>query len=93
MALRELVFALGMIAAASPLSAGVQEPAGPGAAPEGGPGTLYCMRIEAIIGSRIEEVKCWTREQWAENEVDVDIEWAKEGVAIIDGGVRQPVGG
>ena len=31
------------------------------------------MRIEAITGSRIEELKCWTREEWAEQGVDVDV--------------------
>jgi hypothetical protein len=90
MAHKSLVIALGMIAAASPAFATIQEPA-PMGAPEGSPDTLYCMRIEAIIGSRIEEVKCWTREEWAENEVDVDAEWAKEGVAIVVDGVRRPV--
>ena len=48
------------------------------------------MRIEAIIGSRLEEVKCWTRQQWADNEVDVDKDWAEEGVAVITNGVRRP---
>ena len=41
------------------------------------------MRIEAITGSRIEELKCWTREEWAEQGVDVDEDWAKEGVRTI----------
>jgi uncharacterized protein YjhX (UPF0386 family) len=41
------------------------------------------MHIEAITGSRIEKLKCWTREEWAEQEVDVDAEWAKEGVRTI----------
>ena len=90
MAHKSLVIALGMIVAAPPAFATIQEPA-PMGAPEGTPDTLYCMKIEAIIGSRIEEVKCWTREEWAENEVDVDAEWAREGVAIVVDGVRQPV--
>jgi hypothetical protein len=54
-------------------------PAGPAGTPE----TKYCMRIEAITGSRLEELKCWTREEWAEREVDVDLEWAREGVRTI----------
>ena len=41
------------------------------------------MRIEAITGSRIEELKCWTRQEWAERGVDVDADWAKEGVRTI----------
>jgi uncharacterized protein YjhX (UPF0386 family) len=41
------------------------------------------MRIEAITGSRIEELKCWTRAEWADRGVDVDVDWAKEGVRTI----------
>lgn len=85
--------ALGLVAAASPVSASVQDPAPLIGAPAGSPDTLYCMRIEAALGTRLEEVKCWTRGQWAENEVDVDRDWAEEGVAIISGGVRHPAGG
>ena len=88
-----LIVALGMIAAATSATASIQEPAETVGAPQGTPDTLYCMRIEAIVGSRLEEVKCWTRQQWAENEVDLDKEWAKEGVAIIADGVRRPVNG
>ena len=83
MAYRKLVMALGMIAAASPVSATSQHPDEATGAPAGTPETRYCMRIEAITGSRIEEVKCWTREEWAENGVDVDQDWAKEGVRTI----------
>ncbi len=83
MAYRELVIALGMIAAASPVSATSQHPDAGTGAPAGTPETRYCMRIEAITGSRIEELKCWTRQEWAENGVDVDRDWAKEGVRTI----------
>ena len=83
MAYRKLVMALGMIAAASPVSATSQHPDAATGAPAGTPETRYYMRIEAITGSRIEEVKCWTREEWAENGVDVDQDWAKEGVRTI----------
>ena len=81
MARKETILALTMILAASPLSAAgaTRE----GLAPPGTAETKYCMQIEAITGSRIEEVKCWTREEWAQREVDVDEEWAKEGVRII----------
>jgi len=83
MAFKALVAAVGLIAAASPLSASVQEP-GPGqGAPPGTPETLYCMHIEAVTGSRLEKVKCWTRAEWAERGVDVDHDWAKEGVSTI----------
>ena len=93
MAYKALAIALGMIAAASPAQATVQDPGETMGAPEGTADTRYCMWIEPVIGSRLEQVKCWTREEWAQNEVDVDAEWAEEGVAIIDGGVRRPVNG
>ena len=82
MALKALVLALGMIDAA-PLPAAVQYPEPTTAAPPGTPETKYCMHIEAITGSRIEKVKCWTRAEWAERDVDVDQDWAKEGVRTI----------
>ena len=83
MALKEIVLALGMIVAASPVSATSQDPEPTTGAPVGTPETRYCMHIEAITGSRIEELKCWTREEWAEQGVDVDKDWAKEGVRTI----------
>ena len=92
MAVRQLLIALGMIVAASPLSASIQDPLPPMGAPPGTPDTLYCMRIEAI-NSRIEKVKCWTRAEWAEREVDVDKDWAEGGVAIVVDGVRRPAKG
>ncbi len=83
MAYNALIVALGMIVAASPASASIHDPAPPGPAQTDSADTRYCLRIEAIIGSRIEEVRCWTRQEWAEKEVDVDREWAREGVAVI----------
>jgi hypothetical protein len=71
MALKEIVLALGMIVAASPLSATSQGPEPATGAPVGTPETRYCMHIEAITGSRIEQG------------VDVDKDWAKEGVRTI----------
>ena len=83
MALKELVLALGMIVAASPASAASQTQVPMLAPPAGSPDTKYCMHIEAITGSRLEEIKCWTREEWAEQGVDVDKDWAREGVRTI----------
>jgi hypothetical protein len=83
MAYKQMLIALGLIAASSPASASTREPPPPGPAPTDSADTRYCLRIEAIIGSRIEEVRCWTRGEWAEQEVDVDQEWDKEGVAVI----------
>jgi uncharacterized protein YjhX (UPF0386 family) len=51
------------------------------------------MYVEPVTGSRIERVECWTRAEWAEAGVDVDKDWAKEGVAIIEGGIRRSVRG
>lgn len=93
MAKKEIVIALGLIVAASPVAASVQAPARVMGAPAGTPDTLYCMRIEAVTGSRVDRVKCWTRERWAENEVDLDEEWAEEGVGIISNGVWRPANG
>lgn len=75
MALRSLLLASAAIAAASPLAA---------AAPSGTPETRYCMHIEAVTGTRLEAVKCWTRAEWAAQGVDVDKDWAKEGVRTVD---------
>ena len=83
MALKELILALGTIVAASAASATQRGPDPAAGAPAAGPDARYCMRIEAITGSRLEELKCWTRAEWAEQGVDVDEEWAKEGVSVI----------
>jgi hypothetical protein len=85
-----LIGALGMTVAFSPLSAqpdsGPLEPrlhpAPATPAPPGTPNTQYCMRVE-LTGNVAEPVRCWTRGEWAEQGVDVDLEWAKEGVSVI----------
>ena len=82
MAFKGLAAALSLAAAVSPVSATVHDPDRPAIAPPGTPETRYCMRIEAITGSRLEEIKCWTRAEWAERGVDVDQDWAKEGVSV-----------
>ena len=83
MAHRALILALSTILAASPLSAATQDQVAAEPAPAGGPDTRYCMRIEPVTGSRIETIECWTRQEWAEQGVDVDLEWAREGVRVI----------
>ena len=83
MALTILALASGLIAAASPLSGHDRDPALAATAPAGTPQTKYCMRIEAITGSRLEETKCWTRAEWAERGVDVDKDWPEEGVRTV----------
>jgi hypothetical protein len=81
MALKLSVIALSLIAAASPLSAAQPETDPAAGAPTAGPDAKYCMRVE-LTGNVIEPVKCWTRQQWADQGVDVDKEWAKEGVEV-----------
>jgi len=74
MAIGKVLLTLGLIAAAAPALA---------QAPAGSAETRYCMRIEALTGSRIERVKCWTREQWWAQGVDVDKDWPSEGVRVL----------
>ena len=73
MAIGKVLLALGLIAAAAPAVA---------QAPSGSADTRYCMKIETT-GNVVQRVKCWTRDQWAEQGVDVDRDWPKEGVRTI----------
>jgi len=52
-------------------------------APAGGPQTLYCMHVDPVTGSLVQTIQCWTREEWADQGVDVDKEWARNGVRVI----------
>ncbi|MEO8456116.1 MAG: hypothetical protein ABI454_13250 [Sphingomicrobium sp.] len=83
MAYREWIAAFGMVIAAVPVSATTAGPPTTTPAPPGTAETRYCLRVEPQTGSRIESVECWTREEWAEGGVDVDQEWAKEGVRVL----------
>lgn len=80
-----LALAFGLIvAAASPVLA---QPAGRddmAGAPAAGPEARYCLRVEPVTGTLVERVRCWTRAQWVEQGVDVDKEWAREGVSVIE---------
>lgn len=60
-------------------------PANPGAtgAPPGTPQTEYCLRVDPPTGSRMETIQCRTREDWADLDVNVDKEWAQNGVRTI----------
>ncbi len=82
MAHKALLVALTLAAIASPALAVNPAPV-PAEPPAGTPGTIYCMRIEPQTGSRLEAVRCWTRAEWAEQGVDVDHDWAREGVRVI----------
>lgn len=79
---RKLILALGLIATAAPLSATAYPAQGP-IPPAGTPDTKYCLRVEPITGSLIGGIKCLTREEWAEGDVDVDEVWARDGVRTI----------
>ena len=65
-------------AAAAPLAATLGDQA-----PAGTADTRYCMKVEAVTGTRVERTECWTRQEWAEQGVDVDRDWPKEGVRTI----------
>lgn len=83
---RKSALALGALAAlivAAPLPAENVAWRETSEAPAGTPDTRYCMRIEAATGSLVERTKCWTREQWAAQGVDVDRDWPKNGVRAI----------
>ena len=80
---KKLAVTFSLIVAASPALAQAPERDSMAGAPAAGPEARYCLRVAADTGSLIERVRCWTREQWAEQGVDVDKEWAKEGVSVI----------
>ena len=82
MAHRKLALALSLIAAATPVWGAPEERPRPATAPPGTVETRYCMWISAFTGTLIEQVKCWTRDQWARQGVDVDKDWPKEGVRV-----------
>ncbi len=81
MALKGLAVALGAILATS-AAASIQSTPTTGA-PAGDANTRYCLRVDPITGSRMETIQCRTREEWALLEVDVDQEWAENGVRIL----------
>ena len=80
MAPKGLIVALGLLVAASPISAAKHEPlTGP---PVADPQGKICLRVAAVTGTMVETVRCWTREEWADQDVDVDKEWAENGVVL-----------
>ena len=54
-------------------------------APDAPDGALYCLKMEPITGTRIGSILCWTRQEWADNEVDLDKAWAEDGIEVIGG--------
>ena len=81
---RTAAFGLIALAAASPAPAQPAARDAMAGAPAAGPGARYCLQVEPLTGTLVERVRCWTRRQWAEQGVDVDREWAKEGVAVLE---------
>lgn len=77
----ELIAAALMAAATSPVAAASAERTPP-MAPAESADARYCLRVDPATGSLIETIRCWTRDQWAEQGVSVDEAWAKEGVGI-----------
>lgn len=82
MAPKHLLVVATMIVTSPALAAGLQPTPATGA-PAGGPQTLYCMHVDPVTGSLVQTIQCWTREEWADQGVDVDKEWAKNGVRVI----------
>jgi hypothetical protein len=81
MAFKGLIVALTAIIATS--AAANVEPAPAAAAPEGTASTRYCLQVDPITGSRMETIQCRTRDDWASLGVDVDQEWAENGVKVL----------
>ena len=75
--------ALSLVAAASPLSATQPDPGVGMGAPLAPPDARYCLHVGPLTGSLVETVECWTREEWVDQDVNIDKEWAKEGVAVL----------
>ena len=82
MAHKILAAALGMVVVTSPVLAANLQP-GSTAAPPASADARYCLRVEPVTGSLLETIQCWTRAEWADQGVDVDKEWAKEGVEVL----------
>ena len=81
MAHKHLIMALGLLVVASPLGAAVHDnPAGD--TPTASANGKFCLKVEPLTGSKVETVQCMTREEWVAQGVDLDREWAKEGVIL-----------
>lgn len=82
MTFKAMITVVGLTLAAASVSAAASGQGELSTAPPAEPGARICLRLEAITGTRLEVVRCWTRQEWAEQGVDVDKEWPKEGVAV-----------
>lgn len=82
MAWKSILIASALIATAMPAWAS-QVPTDGEGAPPGSESALYCLKMEPITGTRIGSVLCWTRQEWADNDIDLDEAWAEDGVEVI----------
>ena len=74
----EIIAALTAIVASLQAPSASQVPTTP--APPGGPETRYCLRVDPAPDSLVATIQCRTRDDWASLDVDVDQEWAQNGV-------------
>ena len=88
MACKELIVALSMIVATSPALATQPQPTRGEGAPPASADSRYCLRVDPITGSKMETIRCETRDGWAQLGVDVDKEWSQNGVRIISSRVN-----
>ena len=72
-----------LIVTASPISAVHAKPAPAPIDPATSADARFCMRVGPWTGTNIERTRCWTRQQWADQGVDLEKEWPREGVRIL----------
>jgi len=82
MAHKNLVIFSFAVATASIAAASAPVPA---SAPPGNANTRYCMKVEPVTGTLLERIVCLTREEWDFQGVNLDKDWPKEGVRVIEG--------
>jgi len=88
MAWKTILLASILVTGALPVSASQSEQSDDvtmSRAPDAPEGALYCLKMEPITGTRIGSVLCWTRQEWADNDIDLDKAWAEDGVEVIGG--------
>ena len=88
MAWKQILLASILIAGVVPAAASQTDPNDDGVtarAPDAPEGALYCLKMEPITGTRIGSVLCWTRQEWSDNDIDLDKAWAEDGVEVIGG--------
>lgn len=83
MAYKFVMAALSLSLTASAAFATQSVPPPEGTAPPAPPYARYCLRVDPATGSRMETIRCETREAWADLGVDVDQEWAKWGIRVV----------